>query len=204
MVGASGAVVGVVMLYALSFPHRTVLLFFVIPAPAWVMGALLTWPTWPCLWGCNRPAAAANRSPWGVHLAGAALAYLYYRFHWNLGRLVPAGFSLDWLKPRSTLHVHDPEQDEPQEPDLGTEVKPILGEEIHREGEAQPDAKRAANPRRCQPPIPTQAQVRGGRGRIRRPGRSAGGFRIGDSTSVTFRSAKAALCWIIPPQVACF
>ncbi len=136
VVGASGAVVGVVMLYALSFPHRTVLLFFVIPAPAWVMGALLILANVALPLGLQAPGRSGEQIAWGVHLAGAALAYLYYRFHWNLGRLVPAGFSLDWLKPRSTLHVHDPEQDEPQEPDLGAEVDRIL-EKIHREGEAR-------------------------------------------------------------------
>jgi hypothetical protein len=65
-----------------------------------------------------------------------ALAFLYYRFNWNLGRLVPRGFSLDWLKPRSSLRVHDPEQEEPPEVDLGAEVDRIL-EKIHREGEAR-------------------------------------------------------------------
>jgi membrane associated rhomboid family serine protease len=136
VVGASGAVVGVVMLYALSFPHRTVLLFFVIPTPAWVMGALLILANVAESLGLH--AADALPVACSVHLAGAALAYLYYRFNWNLGRLVPRGFSLDWLKPRSPLRVHDPDQDEPQEPqvDLGAEVDRIL-EKIHREGEAR-------------------------------------------------------------------
>jgi membrane associated rhomboid family serine protease len=136
VVGASGAVVGVVMLYALNFPHRTVLLFFVIPAPAWVMGALLIFANVGLALG--QPVAGANSGQiaWGVHLAGVALAFLYYRFNWNLGRLVPRGFSLDWLKPRSSLRVHDPEQEEPPEVDLGAEVDRIL-EKIHREGEAR-------------------------------------------------------------------
>jgi membrane associated rhomboid family serine protease len=138
VVGASGAVVGVVMLYALSFPRRTVLLFFIIPAPAWVMGVLLI------LANVYESIAPQPVGPQGlqiaysVHLAGAALAYLYYRFNWNFGRLAPRGFSLDWLKPRSHLRVHEPEQDESQEQevDLGEEVDRIL-EKIHREGEAR-------------------------------------------------------------------
>jgi membrane associated rhomboid family serine protease len=137
VVGASGAVVGVVLLYALSFPHRTVLLFLIIPTPAWVMGALLILVNVYESLGLQLPGRGAVQVAYSVHLAGAALAYLYYRFNWNLGRLTPRGFSLDWLKPRSTLRVHDPEQDEPQEQeaDLGAEVDRIL-EKIHREGEA--------------------------------------------------------------------
>ena len=41
MYGASGAIAGVVVLYALNFPHRMILLFFVIPMPAWVFGVLV-------------------------------------------------------------------------------------------------------------------------------------------------------------------
>jgi membrane associated rhomboid family serine protease len=133
VVGVSGAVVGVVMLYALSFPHRTVLLFFIIPAPAWVMGALLI------LANVALSLGGSGQIAWGVHLAGAALAFFYYRFNWNFGRLAPHGFSLDWLKPRAHLRVHDPDQDESQEQeeaDLGEEVDRIL-EKIHREGEAR-------------------------------------------------------------------
>ncbi len=136
VIGASGAVVGVVMLYALSFPHRTVLLFFIIPAPAWVMGVLLIVANVYESVGPQAVGPHGMQIAYGVHLAGAALAFLYYRFHWNFGRLAPRGFSWDWLKPRSRLRVHDPEQDEPHDVDLGAEVDRIL-EKIHREGEAR-------------------------------------------------------------------
>ncbi len=136
VVGASGAVVGVVMLYALNFPHRQVLLFFIIPAPAWVMGALLILANVAESLGLQAPGRDGPQIAYSVHLAGAALAYLYYRFNWNFARLAPRGFSLDWLKPRSSLRLHDPEQEEPQEVDLGAEVDRIL-EKIHREGEAR-------------------------------------------------------------------
>ena len=50
LLGASGAVTGIVLLYALNFPHRTLLLFFVIPMPAWVLGAWswsgTSWERW--------------------------------------------------------------------------------------------------------------------------------------------------------------
>ena len=36
--GGPGAVVGVVLLFALNFPRRTILFMFVIPMPAWILG----------------------------------------------------------------------------------------------------------------------------------------------------------------------
>ena len=36
MVGASGGISAVFVLFALNFPHRKVLFFFVIPMPMWV------------------------------------------------------------------------------------------------------------------------------------------------------------------------
>ena len=90
VVGASGAVVGVVMLYALNFPHRQVLLFFIIPAPAWVMGALLILANVAESLGLQSPGRDGPQIAYSVHLAGAALAYLYYRFNWNFARLARA------------------------------------------------------------------------------------------------------------------
>ncbi|MEM9658662.1 MAG: rhomboid family intramembrane serine protease, partial [Planctomycetota bacterium] len=40
MVGASGGISGVVALFALNFPHRQVLLMFVIPMPMWVAAVI--------------------------------------------------------------------------------------------------------------------------------------------------------------------
>ena len=39
-IGASGAVMGIAMVYIFHFPHRMFLLFFAIPVPAWVLGIL--------------------------------------------------------------------------------------------------------------------------------------------------------------------
>ena len=41
MFGASGAGAAIVVLYALLFPRRTLLVFFVLPLPAWLVGALM-------------------------------------------------------------------------------------------------------------------------------------------------------------------
>ncbi|HID74645.1 MAG TPA: rhomboid family intramembrane serine protease [Planctomycetaceae bacterium] len=124
LVGASGAVTGVVILFALNFPHRTVLLMFVIPIPAWLLGVLYVLADLAGATGWTRNQDVAYM----VHLAGAGFALLYYRFHWNLTRRLP----LAWFKRRPRLRVHHPNGS--KRDDLSQEVDRIL-EKIHREGE---------------------------------------------------------------------
>lgn len=129
--GASGAVAAIVVLYALNFPHRTILLFFVIPVPAWFVGVLLVAGD---LYG-----SMADRSThiaYSVHLAGAAFAFAYFQLGWNFGRLVPQGWSFDWLKRRPKLRIHNPEDDDVPDGDgMEAEVDRIL-EKISQTGEA--------------------------------------------------------------------
>jgi len=131
--GASGAIAGVVILYALNFPHRTLLLFFVIPIPAWLLGILVV--------AIDIYGAIGQRDniAYSMHLAGAAFAFIYYKQGWNFTRLSEGRFA--WLrffhaKPR--LRVHQPEQE--AESDLNQEVDRIL-EKIYREGEASLTSK---------------------------------------------------------------
>jgi len=131
--GASGAIAGVVILYALNFPRRTLLLFFVIPIPAWLLGVLLVGMD---MYGAMGREGSSNVA-YAMHLAGAAFAVIYFHQRWNLTRLtdgLPAWLR-SWRRPK--LRVHRP--DEP-EPDLSTEVDRIL-EKIYREGEASLTAK---------------------------------------------------------------
>lgn len=139
LVGASGAVAGIIILYALHFPNRTLLLMFIIPVPAWLVGILLVVMDAMGALGWSSGPDGLNVA-YTVHLAGAAFAFLYYRFRWNLGALVPSGFSLAWFKSRPRLRVHDPDSDDE---DRGTadaralseEVDRIL-EKIHQQGES--------------------------------------------------------------------
>ena len=41
LLGASGAVTAIVLLFVFHYPTRTILLMFVLPVPAWVMGVLI-------------------------------------------------------------------------------------------------------------------------------------------------------------------
>lgn len=141
LLGASGAVTAVVVLYALNFPHRTLLLFFFLPVPAWFAGLLVVLLD---LYGAiQRP---DSHVAYVVHLAGAALALVYFQTGLNFGRLLPdLSFLRHWsFRRRPPLRLRRPEPDEAiaedtaepaAEDELATEVDRIL-EKISREGEA--------------------------------------------------------------------
>ena len=130
VVGASGAVTGVVLLFAVNFPRQTLLLFFVLPVPAWVVGVLIVITN---LFG--QAGYGDEQVAYGVHLAGIAFAGAYYYFGWNLTRLT-GRVSFDWLKRRPKLRVHSPDQEDNAAGDkLRREVDRIL-EKIHQQGEA--------------------------------------------------------------------
>ncbi|HET6882335.1 MAG TPA: rhomboid family intramembrane serine protease [Pirellulales bacterium] len=123
--GASGAIVGVMILYVLHFPTRTFMLFFVLPVPAWLLGSI-------CI--VQNVLGLSSGREYVAHevpLAGAAFAYLYYTTGWHLGRWLPRRFSLGALKPRPKLRVHEPQPEE----SLSDQVDRIL-EKISREGES--------------------------------------------------------------------
>jgi len=137
--GASGAIAGIVVLFAFNFPDTTLLVFFVLPMPAWLVGVLVVaYDIYGAMKGGSEVAYVA-------HVAGAAFALLYYQRGWNLTRLTDGLVgplkSLFRAKPR--LRVHTPD-DEPRpdlsKSDLSKEVDRIL-EKIYREGEASLTSK---------------------------------------------------------------
>jgi membrane associated rhomboid family serine protease len=72
--GASGAVVALLILFAFRFPRQKVLLFFVIPMPIWLLGVLLV--VWDALGAIG---VGKNRTAYVVHLGGALFGCLYYQ-----------------------------------------------------------------------------------------------------------------------------
>ncbi len=135
--GASGAIAGVVVLYAFNFPHTTFLLFFIFPVPAWLLGAgIVLYDMYGAMVGIR-----GSNVAYVAHVAGAAFAGVYYLQRWNLTRLtgdLPGRFkSLFRSKPR--LRIRTPDE-EPRHPDLNAEVDRIL-EKISHEGEASLTSK---------------------------------------------------------------
>ncbi len=107
LVGASGAITGVVMLFALNFPKQTILFMFIIPMPAWVLGVMLVVFN---IFGMRGVAGEPNVA-YGVHLAGAGFALAYFQFRWNISRLADRWIPKELFKNRPRLRVHDPSDD---------------------------------------------------------------------------------------------
>ncbi len=125
LMGASGAVTAVFMMYVLFFPKRTVYLFLLLPVPAWVIGILYVVLDVAGLTS-GQVAGTANVA-YDVHLTGALFALVYWqlgrRGGWTRGGRSPrrkartAGLRSwfgNWAwnpfrKRRPTLRVHEPD-----------------------------------------------------------------------------------------------
>jgi membrane associated rhomboid family serine protease len=94
VIGASGAIFGILIAYGMSFPHQTVLLYFVIPMSARTMVAIFAFIQ----------LAMIVQSPGGdgiarfAHLGGMLVGYLYlkreplmWRIRRQLGRVTAGG-----------------------------------------------------------------------------------------------------------------
>jgi membrane associated rhomboid family serine protease len=125
LLGASGGTTAVIILYCLNFPHRTLLLHFFIPVPAWVVGIIVILGV---LGGSFAGSSADSEMEvaFVAHLAGAGFAFFYFRTRWNplesvLG--LAGGFS---LPKRSKLRVHQPEEaDENEEAEVDRILRKI-------------------------------------------------------------------------------
>ncbi len=103
-VGASGAVVAVMMLYTMHFPCETICVCWFFPLEMrWLMALYLIWDLHPVLL-----ALAGDRSYSGVahaaHLGGLLFGFVYAKYEWRLervGELIPL---LGW-RPRPIRRV---------------------------------------------------------------------------------------------------
>ncbi len=93
-IGASGAIMAVMMLYVIFYPYEQFLLFWFFPMPLWaLLGIYMLYDLHPVLL-----ALAGDQVFTGVahagHLGGLAFGFLYWRFGWRLepilDRVAPA------------------------------------------------------------------------------------------------------------------
>ncbi len=126
VIGASGAVVAVLILFVFNNPKQTALLFFVIPVPVWFIGVLAV--------GTDVISALnpASRVAVECHFAGALFAFLYYKLNWNFSSGIAGKFSFNELKPKPKLKIHRPES----KSEKIAEKADVILEKLHREGEA--------------------------------------------------------------------
>jgi membrane associated rhomboid family serine protease len=92
-VGASGAITTMMVIFALHFPTRTLLLMMIIPVPALLLvGLYIAFDIFRML-----GAHGGDHIAFAAHLGGALFGYLYYRFHWRVLNWWPSRMS---MKPR--------------------------------------------------------------------------------------------------------
>jgi membrane associated rhomboid family serine protease len=135
-IGASGAVMAVLMLYAIHYPRDTINLFLVLPIPIWLLVAgYVIYDLHPVLL-----ALAGDHLYTGIahsaHLGGLAFGFLYWRF--NL-RLLPIANQLRRFQigrrfgSRRSIRLHKPSRSSKES--LDEQVDGIL-QKIHDAGES--------------------------------------------------------------------
>jgi membrane associated rhomboid family serine protease len=101
--GASGGVTSVVILFALLYPNKTLMLYGILPMPMWLIGVLIV--------GSDALGYAGNRGgiAFAAHLAGAAFALYYYFVFLRRGdKIINIVSDLGTLlKRKPKLKVHD-------------------------------------------------------------------------------------------------
>ena len=129
VLGASGGVCGVIILFAWMFPKKVLLLWGILPLPMWVIGVLIV----------VMDAAGAAQIvgccgiAYAVHLAGAVCGTLYYFVFFKQKReLTRWGDSLS--RPKQKLRIHTPD-DSPKPEASDEEFNRQLDEILKRYGE---------------------------------------------------------------------
>ena len=136
-IGASGGVLGLVILFACYYPHQEILLMFVIPIKAWVVAVFyIAMDLWGAFGMISGSGAGANTA-FTVHLAGAGFGLLYFFQRWSLSWLKLEALSdlpnrMRQRSRRMKLKIHDPDKKLHQEAE---EADRILAK-IHESGES--------------------------------------------------------------------
>jgi membrane associated rhomboid family serine protease len=104
VMGASGGVAGVLVLFAFNFPRREVLFLFTIPLPVWLFAVIVL------AFDIHGSIVRPERIGYEAHLAGALFGFGYYQLGWRLARWLPDRLALPSLKRRPKLRVHRPEE----------------------------------------------------------------------------------------------
>ena len=127
LVGASGAVSAVVVLFIFWFPHQKLLLWGILEMPAWVLGVLML------AGNVYYALSPGNNIAWEAHAGGALFGFLYYKLGWNFsGMQVPDSIK-NRVRNRGDLKIHNPDAGGPDEK-LKQKADAIL-EKINIQGE---------------------------------------------------------------------
>jgi membrane associated rhomboid family serine protease len=126
ILGASGGIMAVLLLFCLNFPHQLIYIWGVIPIPAWVLAVLYVGNDLMGTFG--HPAGGGLNVAFTAHLGGALFALLYFQSGMRLERFVPSSSMFERLQPKPKLKVHDPESAEETEEAVDEILKKIQAE----------------------------------------------------------------------------
>ena len=104
MLGASGGLSAVLILFALNYPKQMVYIWGVLPIPAW---------TFAIFFVGSDVMGALNRSgnvAYTAHLGGALFGFLYFQQGWRVSNWLPSGWSLPRPGRRTRLRIHEPDE----------------------------------------------------------------------------------------------
>lgn len=135
VVGASGAVMAVFMLFAMHYPRQQMLFFGVVPIEVrWLLAMYVAFDLFPII-GMISGGRAKSDVAHSAHLGGLLFGFLYFRWQMNLSARWDqfAGRMPTWRRRGRNLRVFNPSSQPPG--DLSEKVDAIL-EKISREGEA--------------------------------------------------------------------
>jgi hypothetical protein len=133
LVGASGAVSAVVVLFIFYFPKQKLLLWGILEMPAWGIGVLMLAVNLFYAFSPNSGIA------WEAHAAGAIFGYAYYKLGWNFNGVNLPKSVLNRVGGNQGLRIHNPEGSGPDEK-LRQRADTIL-EKINQQGESSLSAR---------------------------------------------------------------
>jgi membrane associated rhomboid family serine protease len=129
VMGASGGVQAITILFCFFYPQATIYMMMVLPVKAWVMGIFFA------AYNLYGAVMGQGNTAFDVHLAGIAFAALYYTQRWNLAFLAPTVLG-EWkaklFSRQAKLRIHDPDKKLVKE---AREADRIL-QKIHEQGES--------------------------------------------------------------------
>ena len=119
VIGASGGIMGVAVIFACHFPRRLLYIWGILPVPAFVL--VIGFIVLDLLGTQSRESDVAH---W-AHLGGAAFGFVYYKTGWNLFRLWPRGlsgkkFRIPGRGPKLRVHTETDDMEEPADDYLTT------------------------------------------------------------------------------------
>lgn len=136
-IGASGAVVAVMIVYALTYPRQVWYFFGVIPIPIWVIAGLtVIFDLHPMLLELSGERVADGIAH-SAHMGGILFGALYWKQNWRVTSWLPAGRpggGKRWFQRRPQLKIHR-ESAPVHDARFDRRVDELL-EKVAREGEA--------------------------------------------------------------------